>query len=77
VFDFPVLGVTDYHSLAAPCFEDPQDRDTTLADLVDLDGDGLPEWLFNGDGEVVDGMSYGRVTVLHGFEPPYDDPTRW
>ncbi len=77
VFDFALGGVTDYQSLAAPCFEYPGSWDTVLRELVDLDGDSFPEWLFEDSQEKLDGIDIGRVTIVHGFEPPYDDPTRW
>ncbi len=77
VADLDLGGVTEANSLRGPCIQDPDSWYTTLEELVDLDGDGLPEWLFEDSGETIDGVPLGRVTVIHGFEPPYDDATRW
>ena len=42
-----------------------------LQDVIDLDGDGRPEWLYS------DSYDAGNTYILAGFDLPWDDPTKW
>ncbi len=66
--------------LRSPCVLTSLYREyyTQLKDLHDLDGDGLPEWIFSDYyGYEVDGLDVGRIEIVRGFDIPYDDDTRW
>ncbi len=42
-----------------------------LQDVIDLDGDGRPEWLYS------DSYDAGNTYIIAGFDLPWDDPTKW
>jgi hypothetical protein len=44
----------------------------SLCDVADLDGDGLPEWLMEGNRE-----STNELFIVRGFDIPWDDPSKW
>ncbi len=77
VSDLVLGGVTNQDALRGTCLDDADDIYTVMEDLVDLDGDGIPEWVFSNDNTLLGDVPAGRVTIIHGFEPPYDDATRW
>ncbi len=74
VSDLPLGGIADKSELAAACMDD---GDYTLEDIEDLDGDGLPEWIWSDSRYQVDGLEVGQVLVVLGFDVPYDDPSKW
>jgi hypothetical protein len=72
--DLPLGGIADRDSLRAPCMDND---DATLEDIEDLDGDGLPEWIWTDRHHEVDGIDVGRVMVVLGFDVPHDEDTKW
>jgi hypothetical protein len=73
--ELPDAGVASFYDVRRFCFgTGTDDRFWGRTDLVDLDGDGLPE-LLAGDADWDGGV--GRILVVAGFELPWGDPTRW
>lgn len=42
-----------------------------LRDLVDLDGDGRPEWVYT------DSYDDYNTDIVAGFDLPWDEPEKW
>ncbi len=60
-------GTIDIADLRTPRY----DALNGLQDITDLDGDGLPEWIF------ADPYHEGETYILAGFAIPWDDASKW
>ncbi len=68
----PLSGSISFDDARKLCFGS-RDVVYRTSDVIDLDGDGLPELLAS-DPTFGDA---GRILVMAGFAIPWDDPTRW